>query len=163
MTRYSRCHGHPLQPRKSPGMMNLHTIWTPSSEDWGVGMPQCNGFSTSKLLPTQVLCISHLISPFKSCGDEGGVKWQVEVNTGSHSPNPTQQVAWRSLVISHYDPGQQSSLATSQVTEHPFQDQHCSPSWMREGLERCPKHYLSQLNWLVYHDWQCTHTVDKKQ
>ena len=60
-----------------------------------------------------------------------------------------------------------SDLDNRAVCQHPrwlnspFQDQHCSPSNERGDWKRWSKHCLSEPNWPVYYDWQCTHKMVK--
>ena len=78
----------------------------------------------------------------------GGTNWQMEVNTGSHSSNPTHRQPWDFGHTASF--GHAASLGSALLI------------LILEGCKkRCPKHCISQQNWPVYHDWQCTHTTVK--
>ena len=88
----------------SAALCGKHRVWQGIQDDmvihWSQGHLQLwwifvlesrtdkyNGFSTSKILLH--MSFACFISPFKSCSDGRGTKWQVELNSGSHSPNFT--------------------------------------------------------------------------
>ena len=78
MAEHKRRHGHPLQPKMFSSCDALPYHWNPTSMAERVGLPPCNGSTTLNNLPHRFFCATYLPS-FKSCGDGGVAKRQVEM------------------------------------------------------------------------------------
>ena len=89
MAEHKRRHDHPLQPKTFFSCDALPYHWNPESMAERVGLQLCNGSTTLNTLPHR-FSVQPISSVFKTCGDGGVAKRQMEMITGSRCHKPAR-------------------------------------------------------------------------